>query len=96
MAKVQCPECGKRVDREAGICLECGASLDTIEDVDAQTRSTHMWMNIGLGIMVVTLPFIGLSRVNKGFLLIGILSIAGLVMAIVNKRRLMQTGKKSS
>ena len=94
MAKVECPECGQRVQCEAGICLECGARLDTIEDVDAQTRRTRLWMNIGLGLMIVAIPFLGLSAANKKFLWVGILSIVGLVLAIVNKRRLTEAGKR--
>jgi hypothetical protein len=92
MALVNCPECDKRVEREAGICMECGAELGQIVDSDEQRRRARSGMNLGLGIMVLTVPFIGVSGLNMGLGLIAAGSVVGLVLVIVNKRRLNRLG----
>ena len=89
-----CPQCDNQVDESVNECPLCGASLSSEPvKLDREIKQAQMWLNLSLLVIAVSLPLVGIGFAGprfKGYLWMGIITLAGLIGLVCSLIRLKQ------
>ena len=94
MSLIECPKCKNRFDDKADECPLCGQAVDKSQKVDNAEERAQFWINVSLVVMVVTIPFLGLSVMANWLLWVGLLAFVGVAGLIYNVKRLRDARRR--
>jgi len=96
MGLIECPNCKNRFDDSSRECPLCGQTVDKPQADDSAEERAQFWINVSLALMVVTIPFLGLSVLAKWLIWVGMLSFVGVAGLIYNVKRLREARRNRS
>ena len=94
MGQIKCPNCDNRFDDKSSTCPMCGQVDEKNQTDDNAEERAQFWINVSLAIMVVTIPFFGLSVLANWLMWLGMLAFVGVAGLIYNVKRLREARRR--